>query len=121
MELNNTFKENDKRKAVNLRTHYTNPVNGKELISSIPLFGKYWQDGLTAIKFCEINMHIIRYSDALLMYAEALNEIGESEKAHQVLNRVRERAFGDSSENYEVCLKMLSGQQSYKSVIWNFR
>jgi len=101
MELNNTFKENDKRKAVNLRTHYTNPVNGKELISSIPLFGKYWQDGLTAIKFCEINMHIIRYSDALLMYAEALNEIGESEKAHQVLNRVRERAFGDSSENYE--------------------
>ena len=32
---------------------------------------------------------------------EALNEIGESEKAHQVLNRVRERAFGDSSENYE--------------------
>ena len=80
MELNNTFKENDKRKAVNLRTHYTNPVNGKELISSIPLFGKYWQDGLTAIKFCEINMHIIRYSDALLMYAEALNEIGESEK-----------------------------------------
>ena len=28
-------------------------------------------------------------------------EIGESEKAHQVLNRVRERAFGDSSENYE--------------------
>lgn len=100
MELNDKYNENDKRKAVNLRTHYTNPQNGKELISSIPLFGKYWQEGITAIKFCEINMHIIRYSDALLMYAEALNEIGESAKAHQVLNRVRERAFGDSSGNY---------------------
>lgn len=100
IELNDAFEENDTRKAVNLRTHYTNPVNGKELISSIPLFGKYWQDGLTAIKFCEINMHIIRYSDALLMYAEALNEVGESAKAHEVLNRVRERAFGDTSKNY---------------------
>lgn len=100
IELNDKYNENDKRKAVNLRTHYTNPQNGKELISSIPLFGKYWQEGITAIKFCEINMHIIRYSDALLMYAEALNEIGESAKAHQVLNRVRERAFGDSSGNY---------------------
>jgi len=36
------------------------------------------------------------------MYAEALNEIGESEKAHQVLNRVRERAFGDSSERFRI-------------------
>ena len=45
-------------------------------------------------------MHIIRYSDALLMYAEALNEVGESAKAHEVLNRVRERAFGDTSKNY---------------------
>lgn len=57
----------------------------------------------------------------LLMYAEALNEIGESEKAHQVLNRVRERAFGDSSENYEGLSKDAFRQQSYKSVIWNFR
>ena len=34
------------------------------------------------------------------MYAEALNEVGESVKAHQVLNRITERAFGNSSENY---------------------
>ncbi|WP_297906437.1 RagB/SusD family nutrient uptake outer membrane protein [uncultured Parabacteroides sp.] len=100
MELNDAFEENDKRKNVNMRTHYTNFQNGKELVSSIPLFGKYWQEGISAAKFCEINMHIIRYSDALLMYAEALNEVGESAKAHEVLNRVRERAFGDSSGNY---------------------
>lgn len=116
MELNDTFKDNDTRKAVTLRTHYTNPVNGKELISSIPLFGKYWQEGITAIKFCEINMHIIRYSDALLMYAEALNEVGESTKAHQVLNRVRERAFGDSSENYSGLSK-----EAFRAVILNER
>lgn len=100
MELYNSYKENDTRKALNLRNHFTNPVTGKEVTTSIPLFGKYWQEGIKAIGYCEVNMHIIRYADALLMYAEALNEQGESSKAHQVLNRVRERAFGDSSENY---------------------
>lgn len=100
MELNNSYKENDSRKNVNLKTHFLNPVNGKELISKIPLFGKFWQKGITAAKYCEINMHIIRYADAILMYAEALNEVGESVKAHQQLNRIRERAFGDSSANY---------------------
>jgi hypothetical protein len=45
-------------------------------------------------------MHIIRYADALLMYAEALNETGDSAKAHAVLNRVRERAYHDASGNF---------------------
>lgn len=45
-------------------------------------------------------MHIIRYADAILMYAEALNEVGESSKALQNLNRVRERVYGDTLGNY---------------------
>ena len=100
MELNDAYLDDDSRKNVNLRTKYTNPQTGAELISSIPLFGKYWQDGITTQKMCEKNTHVIRYSDAILMYAEALNELGESSKAHDLLNRVRERAFGNSSHNY---------------------
>ena len=100
MELYNAYDKNDLRWPVNFRTHFTNPNNGHEMESSIPLFGKYWQEGLKAENQCEINMHIIRYADALLMYAEALNELGESAKAHEVLNRVRERAYGDASGNY---------------------
>ena len=35
------------------------------------------------------------------MYAEALNEVGESTKALAMLNRIRERAFGDDSGNFK--------------------
>lgn len=99
-ELYDSFKENDKRRHVNVRYDFYSMNENDYVQSSIPLYGKYWIDGIPASNQCDINRHIIRYSDALLMYAEALNEVGESTKAHQVLNRVRERAFGDSSENF---------------------
>ncbi len=44
-------------------------------------------------------MHIMRYADALLMYAEALNEVGNTAESITVLNRVRERAFGNKDHN----------------------
>jgi len=99
-ELWDSFDENDLRRGINLRYEFTNMSTLEVVRSSIPLFGKYWIDGITASNQCDINMHIIRYADALLMYAEALNETGESNKAHSVLNRVRERAFGNSSGNF---------------------
>lgn len=100
LELSDSYLQGDTRKDVNLRTEFINPSSGELIQTSIPLFGKYWQDGITAPALCEINTHVIRYSDAILMYAEALNELGESNKAHDLLNRVRERAFGDASHNY---------------------
>jgi hypothetical protein len=99
-ELWDVFDENDKRRATNLRYEFFSLIENANVLSSIPLFGKYWIDGLVAVDQCDINMHIIRYADALLMYAEALNEEDESPKAHEVLNRIRERAFGDSSANF---------------------
>ena len=38
-----------------------------------------------------LNFHVIRYSDVLLMYAEALNENGQTDEAATYLNQVRER------------------------------
>jgi hypothetical protein len=99
-ELWDAFDEKDKRRDVNLRYEFYSLIEYQNVRSSIPLFGKYWIDNLAVAGQCDINMHIIRYADALLMYAEALNEVGESDKAHDVLNRVRERAFGDNSGNY---------------------
>ncbi len=49
--------------------------------SSIPLSGKFWVEGLETGDRCDVNMHIIRYADVILMYAEALNEVGKSTKA----------------------------------------
>ena len=99
-ELYDSFDDNDKRRHTNVRYEFYSLVVNDFVLSSIPLFGKYWIDGEPASSQCDINMHIIRYADALLMYAEALNEVGESAKAHDVLNRVRERAFGDNSGNF---------------------
>ena len=69
--------------------------------SSIPLSGKFWVEGLETGDRCDVNMHIIRYADAILMYAEAINEVGKSTKALAMLNRIRERAFGDDSGNFK--------------------
>jgi hypothetical protein len=99
-ELWDAFDEKDLRRPVNLRYEFYSYIENTNVMSSIPLFAKYWIEGLTAVNQCDINMHILRYADALLMYAEALNEEGQSAEAHQALNRVRERAFGDKSGNF---------------------
>lgn len=100
-ELYDLFDDKDKRKAVNFKMEYTNIKTGEVFRSIIPLSGKFGVEGLETGDRCDVNMHIIRYADALLMYAEALNEVGESAKALSVLNRIRQRAFGDNSGNYK--------------------
>lgn len=48
-----------------------------------------------------INWYVLRYSDVLLLYAEAINESqGPTETAHAALNLVRRRAFGDTKHDY---------------------
>ena len=99
-ELYDQFNANDTRRSKNFKFNFTNPVTGKVLISSIPLSGKYWLDGILAGSDCDVNMHVIRYADAILMYAEALNETGDGTKALTQLNRIRIRAFGNTSGNF---------------------
>ncbi|RVU02428.1 RagB/SusD family nutrient uptake outer membrane protein [Mucilaginibacter limnophilus] len=42
--------------------------------------------------FSQVNNRVIRYADVLLMYAECLNELGQTADAYQYVNRVRERS-----------------------------
>ena len=42
--------------------------------------------------FNQVNNRVIRFADVLLMYAEALNELGQTADAYQYVNRVRTRA-----------------------------
>lgn len=112
-ELYDLFNSKDTRRSKNFKFDFLNPVTGKILTSSIPLSGKYWLDGVLSATDCDVNMHIIRYADAILMYAEALNETGASEKALAQLNRIRMRAFGDESGN----LPSMSKEDFKKAVI----
>ena len=95
------FDNRDLRKKTNFKTEFAHLKTGEILKSSIPLSGKFWVEGLETGDRCDVNMHIIRYADAILMYAEALNEVGKSTKALAMLNRIRERAFGDDSGNFK--------------------
>jgi len=104
-ELYDQFDDNDTRKAVNFKTEFAHFTTGKIIKSSIPLSGKFFVEGLETGDRCDVNVHIIRYADALLMYSEALNEVGESGKALEVLNRVRNRAYGDDSGNFQAMSK----------------
>jgi tetratricopeptide (TPR) repeat protein len=115
-ELYALFDDKDTRKAVNFRTEFNHFTTGETIISSIPLSVKYFVEGLSSGDFCDVNMHIIRYADALLMYAEALNEVGESLKALDVLNKIRQRAYGDDSGNYGPM-----PQEQFRSAVLNER
>ena len=57
------------------------------------LYGKKFVD-FTATNVADMNNNFtaIRYSDVLLMYAEALNETSKTEDAHLYINQVRKRA-----------------------------
>jgi tetratricopeptide (TPR) repeat protein len=60
---------------------------------------KYTHDGFGfdtesqgGVERSEINYRLMRYADVLLMYAEALNEMGQTQKAYQYIQEVRDRA-----------------------------
>ncbi|WPP51799.1 RagB/SusD family nutrient uptake outer membrane protein [Catalinimonas niigatensis] len=99
-DLYDRFSDEDERKAATFTTDFVSLIDGTVHTSSIPIFTKYWEEGETNPANSDANMHVIRYADALLMYAEALNEIGQTPKALDVLNRVRERAFNSTDQNY---------------------
>lgn len=71
----------------------TTYIDGK--ITEIECYNqKVWYPGTDATSSQGHNRRIIRYSDVLLMHAEALNENGKTEEALFYLNKVRERARG---------------------------
>ncbi|MDT0690547.1 RagB/SusD family nutrient uptake outer membrane protein [Salegentibacter sp. F188] len=60
---------------------------------------KYTHDGYGfetesqgGVELSGINYRLMRYADVLLMYAEALNEMGQTQEAYQYINDVRNRA-----------------------------
>ncbi|QGY47543.1 RagB/SusD family nutrient uptake outer membrane protein [Maribellus comscasis] len=99
-ELYNLFDDYDERKAATFNLDYVSPTNSQVYTSSIPLIYKYFETGENICGNCDVNFHILRYSDAILMYAEALNELGKTNEALPYINRIRERAFNDSEHNY---------------------
>jgi len=58
-----------------------------------PHTDKYWDPMPCGSSSARNNFMVIRYADVLLMYAEALNELGgPNQEAYQAINKVRQRA-----------------------------
>jgi starch-binding outer membrane protein, SusD/RagB family len=93
--LYNSFSDTDKRKAATFITEFEGEV------FSGPFIKKYWDqeaEGGRQNGESDADFIYLRYSDVLLMYAEALNEIynGPTPEAYNVINDVRNRAGLDN-------------------------
>jgi hypothetical protein len=94
----------DKRKRVSFVTHFTGPNDGIAYAlkianpafpnDSTPFFNKSWDPNSTAVTSeSAANVAIIRYSELLLIHAEAENEAnGPTAAAYASINKVRSRA-----------------------------
>jgi hypothetical protein len=83
------YEPGDLRKDISLKTGYTNSAN---VFIPIPYVNKYKHNHTIAGR-TDDNWPVYRYADALLMLAEAINEVsGPTANALNYLNQVRTRA-----------------------------
>lgn len=92
-ELYSQYDVEDQRKYIIFSKEFVSPLNGKTYYTKIPIFTNHWEEGETVSGNSDCNTYVLRYSDALLLYAEALNENGDPGTAYNQLQRVRNRAY----------------------------
>lgn len=94
-EVYDIFDAEDSRRNATFFTSYER--NGITYNFPFPFFYKYFDPDRThATNQSNANVYVLRYSDALLMLAEAINEsTGPNTLAYELINRVRRRAYGN--------------------------
>lgn len=121
LEFYNSFAAGDLRRN---RTFFTQYDAGGGLVTFRPHWYKYFDSSaITNLGEATLNFPILRYSDMLLTYAEALNEInGPIAEAYEAINKVRRRAYGQPV-NEPSALTDLSGQsaEGFRNALLNER
>lgn len=106
-DLINAFETGDKRKDVSIK-YWTGP-DWDNVVYDIPYCAKYKPPVSAPDARCGDNLPVIRYSDVLLSYAEALNEMGQTQEAISYVEKVRTRAGLATRSDY--------GQQELRLLI----
>ena len=97
-EFVSEYEEGDLRKDVTVLYEGGPLFDGKEYSSEYSFTGFNTRKFLvplskvTAFDNSPLNFPVLRYADVLLMRAEALNELGQTQQAEEFINRVRNRA-----------------------------
>ncbi len=91
-DLVESFEKGDKRKDVAILMSWRHKSG--EIITTLPTCRKYQNGPVVGVNDWDIDWIALSYTDVLMMYAEALNELGYSPdgEAFRILNQVRERA-----------------------------
>ncbi len=113
------FDSTDTRRDVTICTYFTN-LNGTrtgQVITNLT-DGKYRRDWVSnpviaptsQVQYLGLKWQILRYSDILLMYAEAENEInGPTASAYNAINMVRRRGYGKPIGTVDATVDIPSG------------
>lgn len=89
-DLIDAFEPGDERAAVSIK-YWTGP-DWDDQVRDVPYCGKFKPPLSAPGNQCSDNLPILRYSDVLLMYAEALNQQGRTTDAIPYVQQVRNRA-----------------------------
>ncbi len=94
-----SFEDGDKRKAATITEFWKSPVSPPGQPENwYPYVSKY------AVKHTQnasgLDLPVLRYGDVVLLKAEVLYRLNQPGLALIELNKIRERAFGNSSHNY---------------------
>ncbi|MCU0451650.1 MAG: RagB/SusD family nutrient uptake outer membrane protein [Bernardetiaceae bacterium] len=87
-DMERAYEPGDLRKEASMLTSYRNAAGA---VVSANYVVKFRQQGALAGD-SDVDFPILRYADVLLMYAEAMNETGQTAEAATLLNQVRRRA-----------------------------
>lgn len=115
MDIYNAFEEGDLRRDISVALGYNDSRKGGEWVDSRYVkkyFDTPYKDG-----DANNNYPVIRYSDILLLYAEALNQNGKTAEACDYLNKVRRRGFGyQTNETSPVDIKTTNKEDFFLKV-----
>lgn len=125
------FDSLDTRRDVTIAPYYVAADGATKIGQAVTTIndGKYRRDWMSnpviaptsAAQYFQLKWQILRYSDVLLMFAEAENEInnGPSAAAYNAINAVRRRAFGKSisAPDATVDLSGLSKVDFFKAIV----
>jgi starch-binding outer membrane protein, SusD/RagB family len=113
------FDSTDQRRDVTL-AHYFTLLNGTRTGQAITNMndGKYRRDWITnpsisptdAVQYFGLKWQILRYSDVLLMFAEAENELsGPTAEVYNAVNMVRRRGYGKPINTVDASVDLPAG------------